>query len=43
MKFFSKTAGYILFDHKKEEEVLEEMKVLPVDVNCFTNQIDYDV
>ena len=43
MKFFSKIAGYIFFDHKKNEEILEELKVLPVNVNCLTNQIDYDV
>jgi hypothetical protein len=31
MKFFRRTAGYTLFDHQRNEEVLEEMKVKPVD------------
>jgi len=31
MKFFRRTAGYILFNHKRNEEILEEMKVEPVD------------
>jgi len=30
MKFF-RTAGYTLFDHKMNEEILEELKVVPVD------------
>jgi hypothetical protein len=30
MKFFRRTAGYTLFDHKRNEEILEELKVEPV-------------
>ena len=29
--FFRKTAGYILFEHKRKEEILEKFKVEPVD------------
>jgi hypothetical protein len=29
-KFFRKTARYTLFGHKRNEEILEEMKVEPV-------------
>jgi hypothetical protein len=31
MKFFRRTAGYTFFDHKRNEEILEELKVEPVD------------
>jgi hypothetical protein len=31
MKFFGRTAGYTRFDHKSNEEILEELKVEPVD------------
>jgi len=31
MKFSSRTAGYILFNHERNEEILEEIKVEPVD------------
>jgi hypothetical protein len=31
MKFFRRPAGYILFDNKRKEESLEELKVEPVD------------
>jgi len=31
MKFFRRTAGYTLYDHKRNEEILEELKVEPVD------------
>jgi len=31
IKFFRKTAGYTLFDHKRNEETLEEFKVEPAD------------
>jgi hypothetical protein len=30
MKFFRRTAGYTLFDHKRKEEALEELKVEPI-------------
>jgi len=30
MKFFRRTAGYTLFDHKGNEEILEELKAEPV-------------
>jgi hypothetical protein len=33
MKFFRRTAGYTLFDHKNNEEILEVLKVEPVDEN----------
>jgi hypothetical protein len=33
MQFFIRTAGYILFYHKSNDEVLEELKVEPVDKN----------
>jgi hypothetical protein len=31
VKFFRRTAGYILFEHKKNKEISEELKVEPVD------------
>jgi hypothetical protein len=31
MKFFKITAGYTIFDHKKNEEILEELKIEEVD------------
>ena len=31
MKFFRRTAGYTFFEHRKNEEILEELKVVPVD------------
>jgi len=31
IKLFIRTAGYTLFDHKRNEEILEELKVEPVD------------
>jgi hypothetical protein len=31
MKFFKGTAGYTYFDHKRNEEILEEVKVEPAD------------
>jgi len=31
IKFFRKTAGYTLFDHERNEEILEEARVGPVD------------
>ena len=31
IKFFRRTAGYTLFDHRRNEEILEEMKVEPFD------------
>jgi hypothetical protein len=31
MKFFRRTAGYNLFDQKRNEEILEELKVEPAD------------
>jgi hypothetical protein len=31
MQFFRRTAGYILSHHKRNEEVLEEVKTEPVD------------
>jgi len=32
MKFFKRTAGYIHFNHERNEEILEEMRIKPVDV-----------
>jgi hypothetical protein len=31
VKFFRRTAGYTPFDHKRNEGILEELKVEPVD------------
>jgi hypothetical protein len=31
MKYFRRTGGYSLFDHKRNEEILEVLKVEPVD------------
>jgi hypothetical protein len=31
MKIFRRTASYTLFDHKSNEEILEELKIEPVD------------
>jgi len=31
MKFFTRTAGYILFDHRRKKEILEELKLEPDD------------
>jgi len=31
IKFFIKTAGYCLLDHKRKGEIWEELKVEPVD------------
>ena len=31
MIFFRRIAGYTLFDHKRNEDILEELKVEPVD------------
>jgi hypothetical protein len=30
MKFMRKTAGFTLLDHKRNEEILEKLKVVPV-------------
>jgi len=30
MKIWRRTAGYTLFDHTRNEEILEEMKVEPI-------------
>jgi hypothetical protein len=39
MKFFRRRVGYTLFDHKKNGEILEEMKVEPVNVKLRIIQI----
>jgi hypothetical protein len=31
MKFFGRTAGFILFDQRRNEEILEELKLKPSD------------
>jgi hypothetical protein len=31
MEFFRRTAGYTLFDHKRNGDILEELKVEPAD------------
>jgi hypothetical protein len=31
MKFFRRTAGYTFFDYKSEDEILEALKIEPVD------------
>jgi hypothetical protein len=43
MKFF-RTVGYTLFDHKRNEEILEELKVEPVDEKlrrCKSNWLQH--
>jgi hypothetical protein len=44
MQFFRRTAGYTLFEHKKNEEILEELKVEPVDKKlrrCKSNWLQH--
>jgi hypothetical protein len=41
MKFF-RAAGYILFNHKRNEESSEEFKVKPFDEKKDTNHTGYD-
>jgi len=45
MKFFRRTAGYTPFDHQRNEEILEEMKVKPTDekLRRYTQKIGYDM
>jgi hypothetical protein len=31
MKFFKRTTGYTILDHKRNEEILEELKIEEVD------------
>jgi hypothetical protein len=31
MRFFRRTTGYTLLDHKRNEEILEQLKLEPVD------------
>jgi len=31
MKLFRRRSGYILYDHRRNEEILEELKLEPVD------------
>jgi hypothetical protein len=31
MKFFRRAGGYTLFEHKMDEEILEELNIEPVD------------
>jgi hypothetical protein len=31
MKFFRRTAGYTLCDHKRNKEIFEELKLEPID------------
>ena len=39
MKFFRRIAGYIIFDHKRNEEILEELQIEPIDVEAKRIQI----
>jgi len=41
MKFFRGTAGYTLFDFKRDEEILEDLKVEPVDEKTEKIQIKF--
>ena len=44
MKVFRWTAGYTIFDHKRNEEILEDLKVEPVDKKLqATDQIGYEM
>jgi hypothetical protein len=36
MKFLRRTAGYTLFDHKRNKEILAELKVEPADEKLCT-------
>jgi hypothetical protein len=35
MKIFRRRAGYTLFDHKRSEEILEDLEVDPVDEKLY--------
>jgi hypothetical protein len=39
IKFFRRREGYILSDHERNEEILEELKVEPVDEELKKIQI----
>jgi len=39
MKFFKRTAACIHFDHKRNEEVLEELKLWPVGLKLRRHEI----
>jgi hypothetical protein len=41
MKIFGRTAGYNLLDHKRNEEILEQMKVEPVQVKLRRNKSNW--
>jgi len=41
MKFFITTAGYTLSDHKRNEEILEELKDEPADETIKRIQIKW--
>ena len=41
MKVFIKTAGYTLFYHKRNEEILEQMNVEPADENLRRHKSDW--
>ena len=44
MQFLRRTAGYTLLDHKRNDEILEELKVQPADNKLRnTNQIVYNM
>lgn len=44
VNIFKRAAGYTLLDHKKNEEILEELRVEPVDENLRTyKHIDSDM
>ena len=44
MKFLRRTAGYTLLDHKRNDEILEELKVQPAENKLRnTNQIVYNM
>jgi hypothetical protein len=43
MKCFKRTAGYTLFDHKGNKDILEQLKIGPVKEKLRRyNQIGYD-
>jgi hypothetical protein len=41
MKCFRRTAGYTLFDRKGNEEMLEELRVEPVDKKLYRRRSNY--
>jgi hypothetical protein len=41
MRFFRRTGGYTLFDYKRNEEILEDLKVEPTDEKLRRYKTDW--